>query len=156
MCLSGWSQHDVAILDWPVIALQVDRSRRTFVAVDGATGDAGNLLIADDLLAIGDDGDHASDQRDVVGIPLPRRQSGDLAGGDESVDAAEAMRVGLATMVVLDLDFVTPAQIHAAVALLRISKLDVKLEISERPHRAEIDAGARTGEHTAANRPLIG
>ena len=134
-----------------MIALQIDWSRRAFIAVNGATGDAGNLLIADDLLAVGDDGDHTANQRNVERLPLAGRESGDFTWRDKSVDAAEAVRVGLATVVVLDLDFVAAAQVNAAVALLRIAKLDVKLEIAERAHGSKIDAGTRTGEHTAAN-----
>jgi hypothetical protein len=45
--------------------------------------------------------------------------------------------------VVLDLDFVTAAQVHAAVALLRVAELDVQPEVAERPVGHEVRAGFR-------------
>src|SRR5881392_2410665 len=147
MPLAGRGDHDVAILYRTMIALEIDRARRALVAVDCAAGDAGNLPIADDLLAVGDDGHHPTDQSDVIGLPLSGRSGSDFSRRNESVDTAEAMRVGLATVIILDLDFVAAAQIDSAVAAGGITEFDVKLEIAEGTHGTKVDAGTRAGEH---------
>src|SRR5438045_4626058 len=156
MPLAGRRDHDVAILSRAMIALGIDWPRRALVAVDCAAGDAGNLPIADDLLAVGDDGHHPPDQSDVVGLPLSGRSGSDFSWRNESVDTAEAMRIWLATVIVFDLDFVAAAQIDSAVAAGGITEFDVKLEIAEGAHGTKVDAGARAGEHAIAHEPLVG
>src|SRR5437763_514864 len=44
----GRREHNVAVGDATVVALEINRARRTFVAVDGATRNAGNLLVVDE------------------------------------------------------------------------------------------------------------
>src|SRR5579871_6504587 len=61
---------DVAKGDMALFAaLQVDRPGRSFVAVEGAPGNAGNLLVVDHGLAVQDHGDAAADEGDVEGLP---------------------------------------------------------------------------------------
>src|SRR5437868_6445588 len=66
------------------------------------------------------------------------------------------MRVGLATVIILDLDFVAAAQIDSAVAAGGITEFDVKLEIAEGTHGTKVDTGTRAGEHAVAHEPLVG
>src|SRR5205823_620195 len=98
--------RDVPILDWSVIALQHQRTRHAFVAVEGASSDSRNLLIPDYRLAVCHDRDHPPDERDVVGLPLSRMSRRDLARRDETVNAAEAIASRLGAKIVFDLDFV--------------------------------------------------
>ena len=55
-----------------VIALNVDGTGLCFAAIEGAAGDAGNLLFGDGVDAIADDRDGAADEGDVVTLPLAR------------------------------------------------------------------------------------
>src|SRR6185295_16669551 len=52
-------------------ALQINRARLRFAAVERTTGNAGNLASIDDRLAVQDDGHGSTDQRDVIRLPLP-------------------------------------------------------------------------------------
>src|SRR5712692_291418 len=147
--------HDVAVFDRPVIPLQEQRPRLAFVAVERATGDSRNLLIADHLSSIRDYGHHSPDQRDVVRLPFTRRSRRHLARRNESIDPAEPIVPGLVAEIVLDLHLVPPAEIHATVAFLRVAELDVKLEILELAIRHEIGPRSRTAQHTVGDVPLI-
>src|SRR5690349_6816052 len=68
--LARRGDNDVAVLDRAVIALKQERPRRAFVAVDRATGDTGNLLVADDARPVRHDRHHPPNECDVVRIPL--------------------------------------------------------------------------------------
>src|SRR4051812_3116575 len=125
------SDQDVAVLDRTVIALQENRTRRAFIAVERATGDSGDLLVYDHLSAVGDDCHHSSDQGDVVSLPLARRPRRNHTRRQESVNGAEAVIPRLIGVVVLNLNFVPAAQIDSAVALLWVAELDVELEVPE-------------------------
>src|SRR3954470_16357910 len=147
---------DVAVIHGAVIPLQEQRTGRAFVTVEGATGDARNLLVHDHRSAVGDDGHHSSNERDVICLPLSRRLRRDHARRQESVDRAEPIVPRRITVVVLYLHLVAPAQIDAAVALLRVAELDVELEIAEGAVGDEITPGPRAAQHTADDAPLVG
>src|SRR3954462_3684100 len=149
------SDQDVAVLDRTVIALQENRARRAFIAVERATGDSGDLLVYDHLSAVGDDRHHSSDEGDVVRLPLARRPRRDHTRRQESVNGAEAIVPRRIAVVVLDLNFVAAAEIDAAVALLGVAELDVELEIAEGAVGDEIAPGPRTAQHAVDDAPLI-
>src|SRR5260370_27093342 len=61
-------------------ALKIDGTWQFFVAVEGATGDTGNLLIVDNGLAILKNGDHSPNHRYVEVLPFSRLP-GQFVGG---------------------------------------------------------------------------
>src|SRR5712692_10484317 len=100
--------HDVAVVDLLVIALQHYWSRLAFVAVERASGNARNLSVVDDQLVVEHHCDPASDQGDVEALPLTSLLCGIAGRGDESVNAANSVAFGLLSEVVFDLDLVAP------------------------------------------------
>ena len=56
-----------------MVTLQKERARLALPAVECATGNARNLLVADDGLAVERDGHVTSQQRDVVSLPFAPR-----------------------------------------------------------------------------------
>src|SRR3954454_18762621 len=84
--------HDVAVVDGSVIALEKQRSRIRFDAIERAAGDTWNLAVADDRGAVQIVGDHPADARDIHRLPLAGRTRDAFAGGDEPIHAAEMMR----------------------------------------------------------------
>ncbi len=123
---------DVAIGDVSLFAaLQVDRAGRAFVAVDGAAGDAGNLLVVDDGLAVQHHGDAAADERDVKRLPGVGRARLFGRGSQEPIDAAGVVAGRLGLRLGFDLHFVAAAQIDSAVGILAAVELHMQLEILE-------------------------
>src|SRR5437870_3734972 len=53
-------------------SLKIDGARQFFVAVQGTTRNAWDLLFIDDGLAVLDDGDPSPDQRDIEALPFSR------------------------------------------------------------------------------------
>ena len=56
-------------------ALQIDRSGKRFVTIQGSAGETRNLLFVDDGLAIQHNSHGSSNERDVVALPFIRPQS---------------------------------------------------------------------------------
>jgi len=71
-----------------VIALEVNRSGLTFVTVDSAARNAGNLLIVNAGDMVQDNSDIASDQSYVVRVPGIRRNWSFEREFEEAVDGA--------------------------------------------------------------------
>ena len=66
-----------------------------------------------------------------------------LEGGDVPVNASHVSAVGRFSVIVLDLDFVTPTEIDPAVASFRTVHFDVELEVFEVVSR--VNVGSTTG-----------
>src|SRR5450755_1916038 len=102
-----------------MIALQEDGPRPSFPAVERAAGDARNL-------AIGDDGDSvlrhahmAPNQHNVVALPFARPPRHLRIVLQEAINAAHVAGGGSLRGIVLNLYFVTAAQIDTTVTALR-------------------------------------
>src|SRR5262245_45964711 len=121
--LVDWSQRQIFELHPAVVALEQDGARLFLVAVQGAAGDSGDGLPLDDWFAVENDGNLASNQGDVHGLPLVCRFRAIQARGEEAIDAANAVAVGFLPKIVLDLHFVSATQVNAAVAAFGIAKL---------------------------------
>src|SRR2546430_16479842 len=66
LCVSPrLGQYDVTVLHRPVIALQHDRPRLLFIAVERPARDPGNGGATNNLMAVEHEGDDPPDQRDV-------------------------------------------------------------------------------------------
>jgi hypothetical protein len=71
--LLRWRDNDAAIGYVPFFtSLKINGPGQFFVAVQGATRDARDLLIVDDGLAVLNDGDPPSQKRDVEALPFSR------------------------------------------------------------------------------------
>src|SRR5262249_30189155 len=137
-------------------ALQEDRPWRAFVAIQCTAGDAGNDLIGDDRTSVEHDGHAAPYERDVVRLPLARAGGGVLVRCQEAVDTTNVQGcrpVALGT--VLDLHLVAPTQIHAAVPALRVTELEMQLEVDELARRHQVGAARRVREHTIHGSPMV-
>src|SRR5881394_4639488 len=78
--LTSGRNRNIAILHGSVIALQHDRSRRAFIAVERPAGDPWDRRATDHLAPIEDDRHRPAHQRDVVGLPFARALRGVLIG----------------------------------------------------------------------------
>ena len=112
-------------------ALKIGRPRKTFMAIEGAAGDAGDFLVVDDGRTIQDDCDSAADQSNVVRLPLVRGAGGLRRRSEKTVNTAQAPLGRIGDGVGFELDFIAAAQIDAAVALVRAVVFDMQLEILE-------------------------
>ena len=136
--------HDIPIGDVSLLAaLQINRAGLAFVAVERAAGDARNLLVVDDGLAVQDHGDAPADESDVERLPHIRRTRLFRRGSEEPVHAAGVVAGRLALRLGFDLHFVASAQIDAAVGILAAIELHVQLEILELRVVDEFGAVAR-------------
>src|SRR5918996_1274879 len=152
---SGWSEHDVAILDRSVIALQEDRPRRAFVRIERAARDPRNVAPADHLAAVEHHSHLPPDQRDVVRLPRPRGARDAHTRLEKAVDRAEPFGRHYSQRGIFDLHLVAAAQVNAAVAPRRIAKLDVQLEIGVLRIRLEICAGPGVRQYAGHHLPRI-
>src|SRR5579862_9496491 len=90
--LFGGCDHYIAKGDLSFFAaLQIDGAGRRLVAVDCAAGDAGDLPIIDDGLAILYNGDFSPDESDVEGLPRIRRAGQFWRWSEEAIDSAGVM-----------------------------------------------------------------
>src|SRR5258708_6400275 len=112
-------------------ALQIDGTRQAFVAIERSASDTGNFLAIYDGLAVLNDGDHSSYERNVEGLPLAGFALQFRRRREEPVDAAGVMTRRFLFRVGLNLNFVTASKINAAVGFLSAIKFNVQLEILE-------------------------
>src|SRR4029077_19270373 len=98
-------------------ALEVDGAGQFFVTIESAAGDAGDFLVVDDGLAVQDYRDHPADEGDVVRLPFAGLARRLRRRSEKTVDSAHALTRGIAGGIGFDLDFVTAAQIHAAIGI---------------------------------------
>ena len=128
--LPRWRDDNIPISYVSIFAaLQVDRPGHFFVAVKSATRNARDFLIIDDCLTILDNGDPSPDQRDVETLPFSwlARHFGRRC--QETVYPASMMTGWFLDGVGFNLDFISTAQIDAAVGIGWTVELDVQLEI---------------------------
>jgi hypothetical protein len=109
--------------------LQIKGPRLSFVAVERATGDAGNLLMIDDGFAIQHHGDVPADKRDVESLPRVGTARLLRRGRQKPVHTARMVTRPLALRFSLDLHFVAAAKIHTAVGVLTAVEFNVQLEV---------------------------
>jgi hypothetical protein len=138
-----------------VVPLDHERTGFTFVAVERSPRDAGNHLAVDRLFTIEDDGNPPADKRDLHRLPFTRRLRGIGDGVDESINTADAVAVGLLAGAVLDLHFITAAEVEAAVAAFRESELGEELEVIERLFGDEVGARVDVRQQSVLNLPAV-
>lgn len=93
-----------------VIALNVQRTRLAFAAIDGAARDSGDLLIIDSGHSVANHGDVAANQRNVIGLPLAGPPGNIDRGRDESIDGSHAVQFVIgARRLILHLHLIAPA-----------------------------------------------
>ncbi len=96
-------------------------------------------------------------ERDVVCLPGAGTQRRVLVRRQEAIDRADVDgQRDRAPGAVLDLHLVPPAQVHAAVAAVRVAKLDVQLEVRERALADEVHAALPVRQYAVRHRPLAG
>src|SRR5437667_9986194 len=147
-------QHDIAEFHGAVIALEHQRTGRTFIAIERTAGDSGYLLVADQSLAVQYHRQHASHERDIVRLPLTRFSRGGFARREKTVDRAEVILNRFERVAILDLDLVSSTKVNAAVPFGWIAKLDMQLEIVERLASDEVGAGTRVCEYAIHGTPV--
>src|SRR5580704_11193412 len=105
--------------------LQIDRSAKPFAAVQSATCDARNLLFVNNGLTVLHNGDHASNQHDVVGLPFSWSAPLLRRGSQEAIDASSTHRRPFGLGIVFNLKFVPAAQVDAAIRSWRAIEFNV-------------------------------
>src|ERR1035441_593507 len=89
-----YRDSDVAVFHAAgVIALDVERSGLAFAAIDGAAGNARNLLAINGGLAIADDGHGAPHQGHIVALPFARPLGKLHRRRQESIDRSHAVEL---------------------------------------------------------------
>ena len=83
--------HDIAVVNGTVIALEQQRPGIRFDAVNRSAGNSRNFAVADDVRAVQIVGQHAADERDIHRLPLGGSARHVLARRDEPVETAEMM-----------------------------------------------------------------
>jgi len=96
-------------------ALQIDWDGKFFVTVQSPAGDARNFLFINDGLTILRNGDHSSNQRDVLGLPCSRLARLLRRRSQEAIHTSGAHRWPLWLRIVFDLKFVPSAQVDPAI-----------------------------------------
>src|SRR6185503_18186830 len=124
-----------------MIALDEYWSRTSFIAVQGSSGDPGDLLPIDDELAVENHRDCPSDQSHVITLPLARRLTRVDPGPEKTVYASDPVTFWGLSKIVLDLSFVSATKVNTAVAPFGISKLRVYLEVRKLSIRDKVLAG---------------
>src|SRR5579872_1635517 len=115
------AEGDVARLT----TLQIDRSWQPLMTIQGPASDARNFLFIDDGVTILHDGDHSSNEGDVIGLPFSRLARLFLRRGQVSVYAAGAHRRTFWLGIVFDLELVPAAQVDAAIRSWRAIEFDM-------------------------------
>ena len=123
--------YQIAKLDWSMVPLKQQRTRRRLVAIQRASSDARDRLTADDRPAVQDHCYEPAYQSYVEGLPLAGPFGGVFIRREESVDATKVYTRRLEAGAILDLHFMTPPQIDSAVAILRVAELGVEFEVGE-------------------------
>src|SRR5579871_6183094 len=116
--LVKWCYGNPAKTDSGMIALQQNRSRLRLVAVERTAGASWNFFIVDDLLPIQSDTHALPHDGRFELLPLTGRLRRVHARRNKTVDGAMAMRFRGLAVVVENLDFVMPAQVESAIAVL--------------------------------------
>src|SRR5450759_4085103 len=166
--------RDVPVPDAAVmVTLEVNWTGVGFVAVDGAAGYAGDLLIVDGGHVVEYHRRPSPDDGDVISLPLrpERRRSGwakhaiDGAYAGERVSVAAthartgsllARRCGLPRRVQrrLNLYFVPAAKVDSAILAGRADEFDMQLEIGKSPLGPEIGSLRFVGKFSVLDRPV--
>ncbi len=101
------------------------------MAVQGAARDARGFLVIDDGLAVLNDGDPSPGQRDIEALPFSWLAGQLRRSRQETIHAAHVVAGRFFDGVGLDLNFVSAAQVDAAVGGRATVKFDMQLEIFE-------------------------
>jgi len=138
-----------------VVALDQERARFFFVAVERAAGDARDGLTFDNGFAIENDVNDAANEGDFEGLPFAGFFGGVNAWSEVAINAADEVAFGFEAEIIFDLHFVTAAQVNAAVGVFRVAEFGAQFEIGEFAFGEEIVAGVSVGEKTVANLPAV-
>src|SRR5262245_31415407 len=147
------SQNDIPEPHLAVIALEHDRPRRPFGAVERAAGDPWYLFFVNHCLAVERDGKLASDQGDLVLLPLAGLFRRVHLRSEESVQPAHAVALRLLAVIVLDLRFIAAAQVNAAVALFDDLEFEAELEVLELLFSDDVNAALAVGHRAVFDAP---
>ena len=114
-----------------MIALEIDRARLPFIAIDGPARNSGDFLVVDNGYPVLNDRNKSAQERDLERLPDARspRLFGDRR--DETIDTAHVMAWRLLNGIVLDLYLVAAAQINTAIGFRGTVDFDVQFEITE-------------------------
>src|ERR1039457_1751984 len=156
-----------------MVALEVNWTGIALVAIDGAAGDAGYLLMIDGGHAVENHRHPASDDRDVIGLPVrtERRRSGRAEHAIDGTCAGE--RVSVATTRARTrsllvrrsglprgfgrrrhLRFIAASQVDSAILTGRAIEFDMQLEIGKGPLGPEIGALRFVGKFSVLDGPV--
>src|SRR5262245_40352734 len=143
-----------------MVALEHDRPRLLFGAVERAAGDPRYLFFVDHCLAVERDGQSASDQGDLVLLPLPGLLRGVHLRSEETVKPAHAVALRLLAVIVFDLRLVAAAQVNAAVTGpsavgLRVGEFEfeAELEVPELLFSDDVNAALAVGHRAVFDAP---
>src|SRR5262245_19229401 len=146
-------QHYIPEPHLAVIALQHDRSWLPFGAVERASGDPRRLFFINHRLAVERDGQLASDQCDLVLLPLTGPLRRVHLRSEKSVQPAHAVALRRFAVIVFDLHFITAAQVNAAVALFDELEFEAELEVLELLFGDDVNAALAVGHHAVFDSP---
>src|SRR2546423_4154908 len=107
--LPRWREYDVAKFHRAVIALNHERTGRCFIAVERTARNSRDLLVFNECLAVQHDGHHATNEGNVVRLPVTRPTRSGFVGRQKTVDCAEVILRRLERVAILDLHLVPPA-----------------------------------------------
>src|SRR6266540_1635240 len=154
------SQNDIPEPHLAVIALEHDRPRRLFGAVERASGDPRYLFFVNHCLVVERDGQLTSDQSDLVLLPLTGLFRRVHLRSKEPVQPAHAVTLRLLAVSVFDLRFIAAAQVNAAVAGqyavdLRVGEFEfeAELEVPELLFGDDVDTALAVGHRAVFDAP---
>src|SRR6516165_9717551 len=138
-------------------ALKLDGAWQLFVTIERSTGDAGNLFVVDDGLAVLHHGDSSADQRDVVGLPSSGLSRQFRFRRQEAVHSAHVVARRLFDGIGFHLNFVAATQIDAAIGILRTIEFHVQFKVFELlPIVDQLRAISRCDQCAILNLPDLG
>src|SRR5262245_18413605 len=143
-----------------MIALEHDRPRRSFGAVERAAGDPWYLFFVNHCLVVKRDGQLASDQCDLVLLPVAGLLRGVHLRCEEPVQPAHAVALRLISVIVFDLRLIAAAQVNAAVTGasavdLRVCEFEfeAELEVPELLFSDDVNAALAVGHRAVFDAP---
>ncbi len=116
-----------------MIALDQDWSWFAFFAVDSATGNTWNFLPAYHHGAVGNYGNQAANQCNIISLPLAGIFSHHFIGGQKAINRTKLVvnRLWRAGFSVNYLYLISTAQVNTAIASFLIPELYMKFKIGE-------------------------
>src|SRR5690606_19534415 len=151
-----WCQHNISKGDRAVVSLQHKRSGFSFVTVQSSSRDTGDFLLVNHRRAIQYYGDGPPHQGYLIGLPLPGFASGVYDRIKKAINSTDKEAARLLSEVILDLEFIPPAQVDAAIAFLGIAKLQTQLEILEFLFGNKVGSSFGISKYAVFDHPIIG